>query len=393
MKYSYFLFLALFFFIACEDVERKPIDNDGVAPQQVTDVVVKAIPGGAEITYQLPSDLDLLYIEASYVLPNGEHISVNSSYNGRSIAVEGFAEVKEYQVNLTSIDRSGNRSEPYVVTFTPETPPVIAVFNTIKMQADFGGVNLQWDNPTEAELAILIYKKDEVGDDVNIDTYYTSAKNGTYTLRGQEVEESDFAVKVRDKWNNFSDVKRETLTPIFEEQINKDNFRSLGADYADRVKDIGNLPKLWNKDHEYNVFGESDYPWYASFNLGQKVKLSRIVIWQYAWANTLNYGHYYAGGNGKTFEIYGSNDPTPDMSGWQLLTTCDIVKPSGLPFNIGRDNMSDEDFDLAHNKGHEFNIPLDAPSIQYIRIRSIDTFGTNLATCSEMDFYGNSENQ
>ena len=76
------------------------------------------------------------------------------------------------------------------------------------------------------------------------------------------------------------------------------------------------------------------------------------------------------------------------MRGWTLLQTCDIVKPSGLPYAIGRDNMSDEDFDLAHNKGHEFNIPLDAPSVQYIRIRSVEGFGSNLAVCSELEFYG-----
>lgn len=159
MKYSYYLFLALFFFIACEDVERKPIDQDGVAPQQVTDVMIESIPGGATITYQLPPDPDLLYVEAAYVLPNGERMRVNSSYNGRSVVVEGFAEVIEYQVALTSVDRAGNRSEPYIVNFTPDTPPVISVFNSIEMQPDFGGVNLQWTNPAEAELAIMISKK------------------------------------------------------------------------------------------------------------------------------------------------------------------------------------------------------------------------------------------
>lgn len=389
MKYNYFIFLALLFFIACEDVKRTPIDHDDVAPQQVTDVIIEPIPGGAAITYRLPKDPDLLYIEASYVLPNGDQLRVNSSYNGRSVVVEGFAEIKEYQIALTSVDRSGNRSEPYIVTFTPDTPPVISVFNSIEMQADFGGVNLQWDNPTGAELAIMIYKKDEVGDDVNIDTYYTSAKAGNYSVRGQTIEEGHFSVQVRDKWNNFSEIKRKTLTPIYEEKLDRHNFSTLGQDYCDRVTDYSNVPKFWDDDRENNVFGGSDFPWYASFSLADKpVRLSRIVIWQYAWANSLNYGHYYSGGNGKTFEIYGSNEPTKDMAGWMLLKTCDIVKPSGLPYALGRENMSDEDFELAHNKGHEFIFPLDAPSVRYIRIRSIDTFGGNLAVCSELEFYG-----
>ena len=387
MKYGY-LILALFFFIACEDVERNPIAQDGVAPGQVTDVVTKPIPGGAEITYQLPDDADLLYVEASYVLPNGDHLLVNSSYNGRSIKVEGFAEVREYQLSLTSVDRAGNRSKPYIVNFTPLEPPVVTVFNSVKMQADFGGINLQWSNPTEADLAVIIYKKDELGEDVNIDTYYTSAKVGTYTVRGQKVEEADFSVKLRDKWNNYSEVKRAVLTPLYEAKLDRNNFRFLGQDYTGNVTDNGNTPKLWDGNKEDNAFNGSNYPWYVSFSLGDApVRLSRLVIWQYSWSFN-DYGHYYAGGNGKTYEIYGSNDPTMDMSGWTLLQTCDIVKPSGLPYAIGRDNMSDEDYDLARNKGHEFNIPLGAAPMRYIRIRSIDTFGSNLANFSEIEFYG-----
>lgn len=388
MKYSYFI-LALFFCIACEDVERKPIDQDGVAPQQVTDVVTTPIPGGAEITYQLPADPDLLYVEAMYTLPNGDQLRVNSSYNGRSIIVEGFAEVREYQVNLTSVDRAGNRSEPYIVTFTPDTPPVISVFNTIKMQSDFGGVNLQWENPTEADLAIMVYKKDELGDDVNIDTYYTSAKVGNYSVRGQEVQEADFSVKVRDKWNNFSEVKSAKLTPLYEVKLDRNDFRSLGQDYTKNVTDYSNIPKFWDGSHIDNALGGSTAPWYASFSLGDKsIRLSRLVIWQYAWAGTANYGHYYYGHNGKLYKVYGSNNPTVDMSGWTLLQTCEIVKPSGLPIGLGRDYMSDEDFDLAHNKGHEFTIPLDAPTVQYIRIEGLESFEGTLAVCSELDFYG-----
>lgn len=388
MKYIYFLFSALLLLSACSDIERGPVDRDGVAPQQVTDVSVNPIPGGAKITYVLPDDPDLLYIEAVYTLPNGETNKINSSYNGRSISVEGFAEVKEYQVFLTSVDRSGNRSEPYAVKFIPQTPPVITIFNTIRMQADFGGVNVTWDNPSTVELAVIISKKDVVGDDAIIDTYYTSSAVGTYTVRGLDIEEGEFSVKLRDKWNNYSEVKREKLTPLYETMFDRGNYKNMGVEYADNVSDSGNTPNLWNKDYDNNVFGGSKYPWYISYSINPTpVRLSRIVIWQYGWPQ-YSYGHYYSGGNGKTFEIYGSNNPTSDMSGWTLLMTCDIVKKSGLPYAFGRDNMSDEDFDIAHNKGHEFIFPLDAPAVKYLRVRSIMGFGDALATCSEIELYG-----
>lgn len=50
--------------------------------------------------------------------------------------------------------------------------------------------------------------------------------------------------------------------------------------------------------------------------------------------------------------------------------------------------MTEEDFDLAHNKGHEFIFPLDAPAVRYIRIRSLESFGTSLGTFSEVQIFG-----
>lgn len=177
------LFIVIPFFYSCNDVDREPIVTDGIAPGQITNVVIKSTPGGAEISYDLPQDIDLLYIEAQYILPNGDNMVINSSSNSRILKIEGFSEVKEYEVALTSVDRSGNRSEPYITKVTPDTPPIISIFNTIKIQPDFGGLNLQWENPTGSDLAILIYKKNEEGVNENIDTYYTSSKIGNYSIR------------------------------------------------------------------------------------------------------------------------------------------------------------------------------------------------------------------
>lgn len=392
MKYIY-LFIGLFFLSACEDVTREPFVTDNENPGQVRDVVVKPTPGGAEISYTLPSDMDLLYIEAKYVLPNGEEVIINASGNSRILKIEGFAEVKEYELCLTSVDTSGNRSEPYFVKVTPDTPPVISVFNTIEVQPDFGGLNLQWKNPTEADLAILINMKNEDGEFENIDTYYTSAKDGNYSVRGLEDVESEFSIQIRDKWSNYSDVRTEVLTPLFETLIPSENFELLDYAYTYNLptSDYSILPHIWDGDlHERNVTDASKMPWYVSFAISDKpIRLSRLVFWQMGWAFN-NYGHYYAGNNGRVFEVYGTADeiPTIDMSGWKLLMTCEIVKPSGLPFVIGRDNMTDEDFELAHNIGHEFVLPLDIPSVRCLRVRSIDGFGGGLGTFAELQVYG-----
>lgn len=387
------LFMGVLFFYSCNDIEREPVVTDKIAPGQITNVIVKSTPGGAEISYDLPQDMDLLYIEAQYILPNGNAVVINSSSNSRTLNVEGFAEVKEYEVALTSVDRSGNRSDPYMVKVTPDTPPVIAVFNTIKIQPDFGGLNLQWDNPTESDLAILIYKKNEDGENETIDTYYTSSKNGNYSVRGMEDVEGEFSIKLRDKWNNFSETRTEILTPLYEVQISSDNLKMLDYAYTNNLpmSDMAFLPKMWDGDlHAIMVTENSKIPWYASFSVADKpIRLSRVVFWQFAW-DFNSYGHYYAGNNGRVYEIYGSADevPTTDMSGWTLLQTCEIIKPSGLPYIIGRDNMSNEDFDLAHNKGHEFILPLDAPAVRHLRVRSVDGFGGTIGCFAELQIFG-----
>lgn len=393
MKNIYLLFGMCALMAACDDISIEPFATDEIAPGQVADVVVKPTPGGAEISYTLPSDIDLLYVEAQYTLPNGENIRMNASGNVRMLVVEGFAEVKEYDVALTSVDRSGNRSEPYMVKVIPDTPPVVSVFNTLKIQPDFGGLNLQWENPTESDLAILIYAKNDENELENIDTYYTSAKDGNYSVRGLEDVETEFVIKLRDKWNNFSDTKSEILTPMYEAQIPSEDFHLLDYAYTSNIptSDMAFLSHAWDGDlHEIMVTEQSVVPWYASFTIASKpIRLSRLVFWQFGWAFN-NYGHYYAGNNGSLYEVYGTADeiPTTDMSGWSLLATCKIVKPSGLPCVIGRDNMSDEDFDLAHNQGHEFVLPLDAPAVRHLRIRSVGCFGGVIGSFAELQVFG-----
>lgn len=391
MKYIYF-FITLIVLSACEDVEREPVVIDTDAPGQVENVNVTPIPGGAKITYDLPDDIDLLYVQARYMLPNGKEVLTNASRNTRTLTIEGLAEVREYEIALTTVDTSGNCSEPYCLKIIPDTPPITSVFSSLKVQADFGGVNLQWDNPSEAELAVFISMKNEENEWFLLDSYYSSQKAGNYSVRGLADVESEFSVQFRDKWNNYSEARTDILTPMYEVQISAQDivFLEHAFTFGVPASDMGRLPMMCDYRFEDNVTTNSIVPWHISFAIDkQPIKLSRVVIWQYSWPFN-NYGHYYAGGNGSLYEVYGTADeiPTVDMSGWNLLATCPIVKPSGLPNNVGRENMTEEDYDLAHNKGHEFILPLDAPPVRYLRIRSLEGFGGALATFSEVQIFG-----
>ena len=54
---------------ACKEEYNGPEYSAGPAPAPVTQVVATPMPGGADITYSVPEDKDLLYVEADVAVP------------------------------------------------------------------------------------------------------------------------------------------------------------------------------------------------------------------------------------------------------------------------------------------------------------------------------------
>lgn len=383
----YFPLLAgSFYLLSCDDIKEGPLDHDKTNPGMVSNVKIIRQPGGATFTYTLPDDPDLACIEASYHLADGVEKHVRST--SCKLSVEGFADTAEYLIRLSSIDRSENRSQSIEVTFRPLIPPVISAFETLNMSADFGSIKLNWKNPQKAALTIYISSPDSLGNEQVIQTCYSSSEKGEYSVEGLDTIAKDFTVRFKDKWNNYSQSKTENLTPLFEIMLESDRFKSLGNDYAsESIGYISDLPNLWNNNFEDNAMQASRVPWYGSWDLGVKVRLSKVIIWQYGWKSVLNCGHYYYGGNGRYYKIYGTNTPN-DPNSWIELQDCEIIKPSGYPIGFGHEYMSDEDFDIAHNQGHKFTIPRDKPAIRYFRLESIEGWEGSLGSPGEIQIFG-----
>ena len=73
LKFSKYLVVSLIGLImSCSDEDiQTPLEQNDTPPQQVTDVQVENLPGKARLTYTLPVDQDLLYVQANYTLENG----------------------------------------------------------------------------------------------------------------------------------------------------------------------------------------------------------------------------------------------------------------------------------------------------------------------------------
>lgn len=166
--------------------------------------------------------------------------------------------------------------------------------------------------------------------------------------------------------DEFSVGFTEATIPVFERQLDKSKF----APYVlptDATEEWGWLLRfLWNDD--YNPYGfatATAIPQWFTFDMGTSVSISRFKIWQ---AND----RLYKGGNLKKFEVWGSNNPSPDGSwtNWTKLVDCDSRKPSGLPGN--QYNDQDEGYVSA---GEPFTISPGSPKVRYIRIKALETWG------------------
>jgi hypothetical protein len=383
-----FIFAAGLFFQACKDepIGQQPMDS--IAPGKVTQITSRGIPGGAVIYYKLPKDEDLLYVKAIYSLQNEVKEAKSSVYKD-SIEIAGFGDTQPRQIQLIAVDRSKNESEPESTTVEPLTPPVISIGETLELVPDFGGIRASWENPTRANISVFIMMKDKNDDLVPLETFYSSQVTGSDVARGMDTIPVDVITYVQDRWGNRSASKSYTITPIYETEFNKDNFRRVRLD-----NDVAEFPgytvdRIWDKNKNgdpcySSPAGTGIWPQWLTFDLGVVGKLSRMRIYQRSGGN---YAYAFHEGNLREFEIWGCLETPPasgDWSTWTKLADCVSVKPSGLPNGTN----TDEDIKVVTN-GEDFLIPLDAPVVRYLRILVKRTWadGTNFQT-GEIDVFG-----
>src|SRR5690554_5479868 len=144
--YKYLMLKLGLAFFSCEEETRGPLTKDGTPPSPVSEITVTNLPGGAKITYKVPDDEDALMVEAKYRLDNGKEVTSKSSIFKNFVVVEGLRKSAQQEVELVTVDRSDNRSQPVVATISPEMAPVDKLYNSFELVEDFGGVRLFYNN-------------------------------------------------------------------------------------------------------------------------------------------------------------------------------------------------------------------------------------------------------
>ncbi|MDR2472160.1 MAG: DUF4959 domain-containing protein [Tannerella sp.] len=376
--------------------------TDSVAPAPPTNISIENINGGAVISFTAPNDEDLLCVVASYMI-NGKERTVKASPYVNKLTVDGFGSENEFQVFLKSVDKSKNESNPVPVSIHPLMPPVKQIFETLDILDSFGGIKLSWHNTTGTNIIVEVSKKD--GDEwVSVENFYSNSIDGQASIRGFEPVPVTFRFRIRDRWDNYSEFRVTDNLPLEEKQLDKSKFRTvsalpgdippLGSYTIDRIWDgrWGVSGTFWHGASNPNNMGRT-----ATFDMGQKAKISRFKQYQRTDNAVWIYGH----NNLKHYKIYGCDVLTPEMyaggytdpdneayilptfEGWTEIMEVRCHKPSG---ESGVVTNEDKEYILA---GDEHEVPIEAPAFRYVRILVLENWsGGTIAQMDEITFWG-----
>jgi hypothetical protein len=405
IKLKPFLYIVLFFIVQAgckQETLNKPIVTNTNPPGVVSNVIVVNQNGKAVLTYSLPNNNDLLYVKAVYETSPGVAAQVVASHYTNTMIIDGFGDTLTHTIKLYAVNSSEVASAPVSVTVTPLTPGYILARRSLQVIATFGGFNFSCNNPVLDNLAIIPLV-DTAGNGkyvqtVGMDNFYSNLPVITGATRNQPAIKRNYAFVVRDRWLHYSDTLVLSLTPIFEQQLDKSKWSNFVLPNDATILNNGgltNVSYIWDGDFHpgwprvlFTVESAST-PQTVTIDLGSAHILSRMLVNPYQEVG----GYYYVRGMPKDFEIWGSNtpnlsNPEPDILSdptWTKLTTSHVVKPSGSPYQT--ESAADVALAVA---GWPFDFPVGQAAYRYIRIRSLSNWqGSYFMNIAEFTLWGN----
>jgi len=288
-------------------------------------------------------------------------------------------------VKVVAVDRSGNESAPAEAIINPLEPPVVTIGKTLSVVPDFGGLHAYWQNPSKAEIGVVVLIEDHNKEYVPLETYYSAAISGDGATRGMDTIPIKLKAYVRDRWENVSEIKDYTLTPIYETRFDRNKFKpvKLPLDAPECCGwVISNMwDDQWNGNNGFSTPGGTGlWPQAFTMDLGVTAQISRLRLFQ------RSEPYVFAEGNPRKFEVWGAQtlDGSGSWDSWTKLMDCTSIKPSGLPMG----QNTSEDLDRSHN-GEDFICAPENPKVRYLRIKVTRTWsgGDNLQI-SELQIFG-----
>jgi hypothetical protein len=392
MKRIYF-YLAGFIFLcfSCTEKEILPISGSSGKPEPVEILDTVTIPGGVIVNYKIPPINDIIEIKAVYTLSNGQKRESSSSFYTSYMTIDGYNDTDEHEAEIYTINRAREMSEPVSVKFRPGESALSKATKTMQIVSDFGGVNYNWRNPDKATLIFEFYTENEQGEMVTMNIISSRLDSTNISFRGYDTIPRKFAVNIRDNFGNSSGIiypEGEYIIPLFEIKLDKTIQKIISVSGDVSWNNWEGRDQYFIDDDLMTIIHSvaNTVPGASiTLDIGKKAKLSRLLLYQRMNVNDVLYNR----SNPRIFEVYSSDElgdsPSGDWSTWTYRTTCTIIKPSGA----GRGTVTEEDRVAAEN-GHDFSLPLDMPSVRYIRIVFLEDWdpATTMTCPSELTTYG-----
>ena len=396
MKKTFILFSTLVFTLVSLIMScSKTDDGDTTPPSPLTVTSTTPTNGGGIISYELPSDSDILYVTAVYTNSNGEEISrVSSKYN-TDIEVSGLNQTTSITIQLFVVDESYNRSIPVEVEFTPLPSFIYLVQESIEIVPDLGGVKISWDNIESKTVFVFLHIMNAGVEEVRI----LSSNNSEETrfVRGLESVEMTFSTRIEDFEGNTTTLEEKgNVTPLFEQEIDKSTWSLVGNLSVDGNAWEGETTNFWDNvvdtassgnDDSYFIIwrdqngGSLNWPLDIVVDMNKNIKIHRFTVWQRAyWYNgPADTPYYFQEENIKQFDLYSSNDAQE----WTFLGSYDIGDPRDSAGNIPASAFQ-EAID-----GHDFSLDNTSEQFRYLKISITSNYGSTIITVgSEITLYG-----
>ena len=391
MKKLLLIPLFVFVAVACSDKE----DSDTTPPGVLTVDMVTPTNGGGIINYTLPDDNDILYVKAEYTNSNGVDVSRASSSYNNSIEIDGLNQTTALTITLYVVDENFNQSAPIFVELIPLESFIYLVQESIELAADLGGFRITWDNIESKTVYVYVHINDGTEEEVRI----LSSDNAqeSIAVRGLPSTEISISTRVQDFDENTTTLEEKgTLTPLFEEVIDKSTWTLLASQSVNGNAWEGDSTNFWddvidttgnNSDNSYFMIwrdlngGSLNWPLDLVINLNKNVKITRFSVWQRAfWYNgPSDVPYYFQEENMKSFTIYASNDAQV----WQELGQFDIGDPRDSEGNIPAAAL-----ESAAN-GHEFELDAVSEAFRYLKFSVTSNYGSETyVNGSEITLYG-----
>lgn len=340
-----------------EELRYQANTDDTTPPGKVTIRDQEPLYGGARFFYDLPSDEDLLSVEAVYINKAGESFTFSASYFVDSLDVYGFASTESHSVSLYAVDRAGNRSEPVTVSVSPLEPAYTRVASSIQVKPGFSSFFLDWENELEQNINVYVdFNYTQGGAQREFSTVFSSnlVKDRRFIndlfLTPQELV--NVKVSVEDQYGNKTDLidkgnislledieipKQAWILPNANDSVGGvpmafgDGLEGRARYVIDGIIDRGDNLNFMHTHSRGRTGKTSDgnMPWNFIIDLGAHYELSRVITVQRHSGGLANIsrGQYYRSENVGIYAVYIWDD---DAQEWEYIMEHRISVPEGI---------------------------------------------------------------